>query len=359
MAGWVKGLMTEVVKDVGYDVVMNAVSIDMPKCKFCLSTNVVKNGKRNNTQYYLCRQCGRGFVYNKGLPHMRYPIDIVADGVYNYYAGVSLNKITEGISQRMGQKPADSAIYGWVKRLTKIALAEAKKHTPQVGDKWLADECVLKLKDGKKYWLINVIDYHTRFLLASRLFSNRGIKEICLTFKTAKDKAKRSPKFMLTDGLKSYIDGCERVFGADTKHIVTTPFKRKEMSTNIIERWHGTLKDRLKPMRGMDKSETHQLILEGFVFNYNYLRPHESLKGKAPTEVAKICDFPYRSWLDVINGQIPKRDDTLTLAEVDHPAKTYRERAKRKRQSKGKKVKQTRSTVKGIGLPRYGGNRLA
>jgi len=100
MAGWVKGLMTEVVKDVGYDVVMNAVSIDMPKCKFCQSTNVVKNGKRNGTQYYLCRNCGRGFVYNKGLPRMRYPVDIVADGVYEYYAGESLNKITEGIRQK-------------------------------------------------------------------------------------------------------------------------------------------------------------------------------------------------------------------------------------------------------------------
>jgi transposase-like protein len=144
---------------------------------------------------------------------MRYSIDVVADGVYDYYAGVSLPKIRDGIYQKAGLRPANSAIYGWVKRLTKIGLAEAKKHTPQVCDKWLADECVLKLKDGKKYWLINVIDYDTRFLLASKLFSNRGIKEICLTFKAAKDKAKKSPKLMLTDGLKSYIDGCERVLG--------------------------------------------------------------------------------------------------------------------------------------------------
>lgn len=146
-----------------------AISVDMPKCKFCQSTNVVKNGKRNNVQYYLCRECGRGFVYNRGLPRMRYPIDIVADGVYNYYAGESLDKIRGGICQKTGLRPADSAIYGWVKRLTKIGLAEAKKHTPQVGNKWLADECVIRLKDGKKYWLINVIDYNTRFVLASKL----------------------------------------------------------------------------------------------------------------------------------------------------------------------------------------------
>jgi putative transposase len=341
MAVWVKELMTEVVAEVGYEVVMNAVSVDMPRCKFCQSTNVVKNGKRNGTQYYLCKECGRGFVYNKGLPRMRYPIDIVADGVYNYYAGVSLNKIRDGISPKTGLKPAHSAIYGWVKRLTKIGLAEAKKHTPQVSDKWLADECVIKLKDGKKYWLINVIDYDTRFLLASKLSSNRNIKDIKTAFKTAQSKANKSPKFMLTDGWRAYEDACEQVFGGDTKHIVTTPFKGKRLSTNIVERWHGTLKDRLKPMRGMDKSETHQLILEGFVLNYNYLRPHESLKDKTPAEAAKV-DFPYKSWLDIIKSEIPKPlpklESVLTLDGIQHPpAKPYRKRPKPKhKMNKGK-----------------------
>jgi len=348
MAGWVKPLIAEVARDVGYRVITKAASIDMPKCKFCGSVDVVKNGKRNGVQYYLCKNCGRGFVYNRGLPHMRYPVGIVADAVYDYYAGVSLRKIVDGVDQKIGRRPSDSAIYGWVKRLTKVALAKAGHYTPQVGDKWLADECVLKLKDGKKYWLINVIDYDTRFLLASRLSNARGIKDICLTFKKAKDRAKKSPKLMLTDGWKAYVEGCELVFGGAARHVVTTPFKKKELSTNIVERWHGTLRDRLKPMRGMDKSETQQLILEGFVFNYNYLRPHESLKGKTPAEAAKVHDFPYKSWLDVIKSQMPKHDDTLVLDETDHSAESYTKRPKPRRKSKGKKAERTHSTVKGI-----------
>jgi putative transposase len=327
--------LERVVTKVAVEIVTKAVSVDMPKCKFCQSTNIVKNGKRNGTQYYLCKNCGRGFVYNKALPRMRYPIDIVADGVYDYYAGVSLNKITDGIYQKIGLKPADSAIYGWVKRLTKIGLAEAKKHTPQVGDKWLADECVIRLKDGKKYWLINVIDYDTRFLLASKLSSSRNIRDIVATFETAKKRAGGiSPKEILTDGWRAYAEGIEQVFGADTRHIVTTPFEKKELSTNVVERWHGTLKDRLKPMRGMDKSETYQLILEGFILYYNYLRPHESLKGKTPAKAAKT-DFPYKSWLDIIKSEIPKPppkpDRVLTLEEMKHPYKPYRKRSKPRR----------------------------
>ena len=328
--------------------IQKTVNIDMPRCKFCQSTAVVKNGTRNGVQYYLCKECGRGFVHNKGLPRMRYPMDIVADAVYDYYAGVSLRKIRDGIGQKIRRSPADSAIYGWVKRLTKIALAEAKKHTPQVGDKWLADECVLKLKDGKKYWLINVIDHDTRFLLASKLSSSRGIQSLKATFETAQTKANKSPKFMLTDGWQAYQEACEIVFDGDTKHVVTTPFKEKDLSTNVVERWHGTLKDRLKPMRGMDKSETHQLILEGFILNYNYLRPHESL-GKTPAEAAKVTTFPYKSWLDVIKSKLPKPppkpDRKLTLEEISHSLKPYRKRPKPKTKGKRTTRREIRHTV--------------
>ena len=68
-------------------------------CKFCGSPNVVKNGTRNGVQYWLCKNCGRGFVDNKGLPKMRYSIDDVASALYQYYTGLSLNEIRGHIEQ--------------------------------------------------------------------------------------------------------------------------------------------------------------------------------------------------------------------------------------------------------------------
>jgi hypothetical protein len=115
-----------------------------------------------------------------------------------------------------------------------------------------------------------------------------------------------------------------------------------------VERWHGTLKDRLKPMRGMDKSETHQLVLEGFILNYNYLRPHEGLNGKTPAEVAKIYDFPYKSWLDVIKSQIPKPpskpDTVLSFNQIPHLLKPYRKRP----ELKMRKRKTTRRNLEAV-----------
>jgi transposase-like protein len=195
--------LANVLAKMAVDMTMKAVNIEMPECKFCHSKNVVRNGKRNGVQYYLCREkaCGRGFVYNKALPRMRYPIDIVADAVYDYYAGVSLNKITNGIRDKIGTKPSDSAIYGWVERLTKTGLAEAKKHIPHTSDTFQADETVIRLKDKRnKYWLINVIDTDTRFLLASILSDRRGMADIKQALETAKGRAGKSPKYILTDG---------------------------------------------------------------------------------------------------------------------------------------------------------------
>jgi transposase-like protein len=234
---------------------------------------------------------------------MRYSTDIIAKGVYDYYAGVSLNKIRDGIDAQFHVQPADSAVYGWVRLLTNKALNEANEHPIKVSDKWIADETVVTL-DGRKYWHIDIIDSDTRYLLAAKLSTNRSIKDIEAMLRSAEKRASKSPKTIVSDGWVAYPEAIERVFGAEVSHIVGNPFKQDELNTNLIERWHGTLKDRLKPMRGMDRSSITQLVLDGFILNYNYFRSHESL-GKTPAEAAK-ASYPFRSWFDVVSGLKPE-----------------------------------------------------
>ena len=65
-------------------------------CKFCDSTNVIKNGKRgiaDGVQYWLCRTCGRGFVANGALPRMRYPKYIIREAVRLRMGGCTLSSI--------------------------------------------------------------------------------------------------------------------------------------------------------------------------------------------------------------------------------------------------------------------------
>lgn len=273
------------------------------RCKYCGSSHVVKNGKsRKGIQNWLCRNCGKGFVNSKALPRMKSPISHVSSAVYLYYTGSSLNEIRRHIEQQHGILPSDATIYNWVTRFSKIAINEAQKHIPNVGDTWVADETVLDI-GGKKWWLWDIIDYDTRYLLASHLSQSRTTKDAQKLMELASAKAKKTPKVVITDKLASYLDGIELAFGADTKHIPSKPFIDKD-STNIIERFQGTLKDRTKVMRGFKKPESARLMLDGWLVYYNFFRPHEGLKDKTPAQVAKI-KFPYQNWLDVVRSQSP------------------------------------------------------
>jgi transposase-like protein len=322
------------------DVIRKVDLTTMPTCKFCGSDNVVYNGHRKGTQYFLCRNCGRGFVDNKGVPRGRFPIDVVSSTLYNYYAGMSLNAICEGVKQASNSEKtvSDTTVYNWIAKYTAIALNEAANHKPQVGKSWVMDETIVKL-DGKQYWFVTAIDKDTRFLLGAKLSTNRNKKDIQAVLEEATAKTGIIPAKVFTDGWGGYRDAMEQAYGAESKHIVTKPFTDADMSTNLMERWNGTLKDRIKPMRGLSRStakpETFQLILDGFVFFYNYLRPHMALGGKTPAQFAK-ADYPYQSWGDIVRTEMPREpltDEDKTRYRVQMKARRLRTRRNPRRLS--------------------------
>jgi putative transposase len=310
--------------------------LSRPPCKFCGSHNVVKNGHRKSTQYWLCRACNRGFVANNALVRGKFSTDEVSDAVGMYFRGMSLNEIGDQLNQQYSYKPNESTIWRWILRHSEVAVKEADKCIPDVGDEWVADETVLNVvgggtkwrgKGGKgnKYWLLDVIDAKTRYLLATRLSTTRNISDI---EKLMLDASKRAggiiPKRITADGLRAYDDGIERAFGSDTKRILGNPFDT-ENSTNLIERWHGTLKDRTKVMRGLKSLATAKKILAGWLTYYNLFRAHESLDDKTPAQTAGI-KFQFKGWDDVVRSQLPEH---TIPKEPDYPFKSMNAKAKR------------------------------
>ena len=87
------------------------------------------------------------------------------------------------------------------------------------------------------------------------------------------------------------------------------------LNTNLIERFHSTLKQRTKVIRGFKNKKTARLLLDGFLVHYNYFRPHEALNNKTPAEVAGI-KFVYKDWLDVVRG---KDKELSQESESDKP----------------------------------------
>ncbi len=265
-------------------------------CKHCGSANVVKYGTKEGTQYYRCKECKRTFAWNECLSGMRYPPDQIATAISLFYDGLSIDAIRRQLDSIYHVYPSDSTVYEWIVRFSQQAVKEARFIKIKVGDLWICDETVLRI-DGKNVWFWDVIDDDTRFLLNSRVSYSRTTKDAQALFEQTSKRANKVPKTVITDKLYAYLDGLELAFGADTEHIQSKGFS-VQPNTNLIERFHGTLKARTKVMRGLKNLESAIEFTDGWLVNYNFFRPHEALGGKTPAEVAK-ADFPYKSWRDV------------------------------------------------------------
>jgi transposase-like protein len=73
-----------------------------------------------------------------------------------------------------------------------------------------------------------------------------------------------------------------------TQH-VRVPNIRHHSNNNMVERLNGTVRGRNKTMRGLEDSSTAQAIIEGFRIYYNFIRPHQALAGRTPSEQAGIA----------------------------------------------------------------------
>jgi transposase-like protein len=266
-------------------------------CKYCGSTNIVRYGQAGGVQYWWCKKCKRKFADNEALPEMKTPIMQIGAALSGYYRGMSIDEIRGHLDQQYNNCPSSSTVYEWICRFTDEATAKARAYKPNVGYVWIADETIVNI-GGKKVWFWDLIDIKTRFLLASHMSFQRTAQHAKALVEKAAERAGKLPKVIITDKLFAYLDGIEMAFGADTQHVQSKGFSIKP-NTNLIERFHGTLKSRTKVMRGLKTPESALIILDGWLVFYNFFRPHESLGGKTPAEKAGL-DFPLKNWLDVV-----------------------------------------------------------
>lgn len=273
-------------------------------CKWCGSVDIIKKGKDRGVQEYLCQKCGRKFT-NKDAPYgMRTTVEQIGASLTMYYNGLSLSDIAQYLNETHHNPVDRSTVYRWLVKFTNKAITLLEPLQPTVSDTWIADETAIKFQD-KLYWIWDIIDQDTRFLLVTYLSSNRGTKQAQKLMEFASKRAGKVPKVVITDKLAAYIDGIEIPFGADTEHIQSSPFAGEE-STSLIERWQGTLKERTKVLRGFKTFDTAELIIEGFRIYYNFFRPHLSLSNKTPAEVTGI-KAPCKNWTELVRkvGMLP------------------------------------------------------
>jgi transposase-like protein len=267
-------------------------------CKFCNSTRTVKYGFKASGQYYKCNDCRRTFAGILAPEGMRFTTATIGEALGLFFDGLSLSDISRHLIATDGIYVNPSTVWRWVIRYSKEAhklLGEIKVKT---SGRWVIDEMVVKIA-GRNYWLWDVINADDRFLLASHLTTTRTMRSAIVLLYEAKDRTIGIPREIVTDGLGIYPDAVEQVFGADSKHIRAKGLTA-EINTNIIERFQGTVKERTKVMRGLKTLDSAEIISDGFIIHYDFLRPHMTLKGKTPAMVAGL-KLPFKTWIELVD----------------------------------------------------------
>lgn len=261
-------------------------------CPYCGSMDIRPKGFRYNKsgpiRMFKCRSCGKRFK-DEALPRYggsKGALAIIATDLH--FKGLSIRAIKDHLWRVYGVEVSRATIHRWIMKITNILKTAFEEVKLKVGEKWLADETIVKVNGQPKY-LWNVMDYETRAYIASLLTSRREAEDAVKAIKEAIRNAGSLPKTLVTDGLKSYRKALE-LLGLPINHISNAGLAKDE-NNNRMERLHGTIKGWIKSKRGA-RGKFKELI-DGYRIYYNYLRPNTALNEKSPAKTEQ-------KWVSVI-----------------------------------------------------------
>jgi transposase-like protein len=273
-------------------------------CKYCLSETVKPAGSMRGKKLVKCTSCGKRFMDNGNLPSMRVNKHAIVTAMSMYFEGLSARKVSRQLESIYGEKVSQVTIWKWVRKYSTLVSEYVKTLSPQIGGKWHHDETVIRC-EGQNQWFWEMIDEDTRFLVASHLSETRSLADTIAVFRQAVETAKSRPQAVFVDGSMQYDAAFNRVFYSRYKvakvELVKRIGIRSRETNNIVERLHETVKERTRPMRGFKNQDSARAILDGYVVNYNFARPHMTLKGKTPAQQAGI---EVKGWKALIEGAI-------------------------------------------------------
>ncbi len=192
-----------------------------------------------------------------------------------YFKGISLRKISDHLKQFYNLEINASNIYRRIIRFSNVINDYVKTLKPEVSDQWHTDE--MKIQAGGKWrWLWNVMDKETRYLITRQVTDKRRIRDSCKVLNNAKKQAQKQPIFLVTDGCVSYSKSISKSLGR-TNHIRLTSIRDKRVNNNNIERLNGTIRERLKVMRGLGGLRSAETLTQAYGNYYNHIKIHSKL----------------------------------------------------------------------------------
>jgi len=216
-------------------------------------------------QRFRCSSCGRRFTRRSISAFSRrvFPDDVIALAIRWYVRyRLSYAEVSEWLAER-GVLVDQSTIYRWVQRFLPLFGGAARKYRQTIGLDWRVDETYARIR-GHWHYIYRAIDgcgqivdayvSPTRNMVAARTFFERAIAS-----------TRTTPRRVITDKASSYRPALAAAVPG-VRH------RTGRYRTNGIERDHGFLKERLRPMRGLKSVASAAIFMRGHALMLNIRR---------------------------------------------------------------------------------------
>jgi transposase-like protein len=280
------------------NIVIEEVAVS--SCLYCHSPSIkkfeVRKNKSGNIQRFVCCDCKRTFSVNIGFEKMKHNPQAITSAMQLYFSGESLRNTMKSL-KLLGVEVSHQTVYNWIRKYVSLMKVYVEKIKPNVSDTWRADELWVKVKGDMKY-LFALMDDETRFWIAQEVAETKDKHDARQLLIEGRRLMGKQPENFITDGLQTYSVSASRIF-PDAKHIRHIRLQG-DKNNNKMERMNGEIRDREKTMRGLKKTDTP--ILSGYQIFHNYIRTHEGLKGRTPSEACGIKIEGKNKWLTLIQN---------------------------------------------------------
>ena len=301
--------------------------IDLGKCKFCDSANVVKHGlkklKKGTFQRFRCDGCGKHFTHNLGFERKRATPEQITMAVDLLFSGLSSRKTAKSV-RMTGTNVSHVTVQNWAKEYSDLMDRFMDKITPQVGEQWRTDEIFLMIMGNRRY-LFAMLDTDTRYWLAKMVAEHKGNDDVEPLFRKAREVAGKVPERLISDGAANFGHAHKKQYAPknflhkDSEH-VRHIHMAGDMSNNQMESFNGnTVRLREEATRGLKREDS--AILAGLRLYHNHVRPHQGLPDKTtPGEAAGIRIEGDNKWKTIIQNAAKQRDAESKRADEDGQA---------------------------------------
>jgi transposase-like protein len=188
---------------------------------------------------------------------------------------LSYAEVSEWLAER-GIMVDQSTIYRWVQRYLPLFGEAARRYRQAVGLDWRLDETYARIR-GDWHYIYRAIDGRGQ-IVDAYVSARRDMPAARAFFEQAIASSGTTPRRVITDKAAVYPPALGLA-------LPSVAHRTKQYRTNGIERDHGFLKERLRPMRGLKSVDATVVFSRGHALMRNIRRGFYTVMEAVPSRL--------------------------------------------------------------------------